>query len=92
VLDGLSTTFKEAIRTHGWPGHTQYRFAHGETAILIWSSENQADWFVAAKDESGLEAALVAIWELDEVGKSFYETSPIGKAVLERIIERKRAV
>ena len=54
-------------------------------AILVWSSDNQADWFIASPDAATLESAVRAVWALDDVGKSLYDSSEIGKAVLEKI-------
>ena len=88
ALDGLAGVFTEELQTHGWPGSTQYRFTNGTAAILIWSAEEQADWFIASSDATTLEIAVVAVWELDSVGKSLYDCSQIGKAVLEKIKAR----
>ena len=85
ALDRLRARFAEEIQTHGWPGSTQYRFTRDAAAMLIWSSEKQADWFIASPDAPTLESAVRAVWEFDDVGKSLYDCSPIGKAVLEKI-------
>jgi hypothetical protein len=82
ALAVLAAAFAKEIQTHGWPGNTQYRFAKDGQAILIWSSEKQADWFVAAGDAATLERALGAVWDLDDLGKSLYDCSEIGKDVL----------
>jgi hypothetical protein len=80
----MAAVFTEELQTHGWPGSTQYRFTNGTAAILIWSSEEQADWFIAAPDAETLESAVMTVWDLDDVGKSLYDCSQIGKAVLEK--------
>jgi hypothetical protein len=85
ALDGLAAPFTEELQTHGWPGSTQYRFINDLAAILIWSSELQADWFIGSPNASSLQAALVKVWKLDNVGQSLWACSPIGKAVLEKI-------
>lgn len=81
----LRRHFSEKPSTFGWPGSTQHRFADKECAILIWAGEGQADWFVGAGDEKSLESAVRAVWKIDDVGRSLYDCSVIGKAVLDRI-------
>jgi hypothetical protein len=53
-------------------------FLHG----TVWSTEAQsADWFVGAADAASLESALRIVWDIDEVGKSFYDCSENAKGV-----------
>jgi len=85
ALGSLCASFGREVQTHGWPGSTQHRFTGNRQAILIWSAENQADWFVAASDTAGLEAALKQVWELDTVGESLYHGSEVGKTVLDTL-------
>ena len=53
--------------------------------MLIWSSNGQADWFIAADDAASLEEALRAVWNIDGVGQRLYECSEIGSGVLARL-------
>jgi hypothetical protein len=85
AVKALKGCFRQQVETNGWPGSTQFRFQNDQGAILIWVSEKQADWFIAAPDSVSLETILRSVWELDRVGDSLYETSRIGKAVLEKI-------
>ena len=85
ALDALRALMQQEIQTHGWPGSNNYRFINEHGAILIWASEEQADWFVASCDASGLEIVLRAIWDLDDVGLSLYDTSEIGRSVIARL-------
>jgi hypothetical protein len=85
ALGTLSTLFREEIQMHGWPGSTQYRFHRDGQAILIWDEPKQADWFIAGPTAEALECALVAAWNLDDVGNSLYDCSELGREVLERI-------
>lgn len=85
ALGRLTAAFAAEVQTHGWPGSTQHRFTMDSAGILIWSSEKQADWFIAAADAATLERVLMAVWNLDDVGKSLYGCSPIGKTVLEKV-------
>jgi hypothetical protein len=81
----LREHFSERPSTFGWSGNTQYRFEGKDNAILIWSAEGRADWFVGANDEASLEIALRTVWNLDDVGRSFYDLSELGKLVINRI-------
>jgi hypothetical protein len=84
ALDGLKAAFSEEIQTYGWPGDTQYRFIKDMAAILIWASEDQSDWYIASPDATALEVALMSVWNMDDMGKSLYGWTQIGKAVLEK--------
>jgi hypothetical protein len=89
AINTLAAEFAEQLRTYGWPGCTQYRFAGSREAILIWSAANQADWFVAADDAETLRSVLQRIWGIDAVGQSLYDCSEIGKTVLEELREKE---
>jgi len=84
-LGQLRERFTEQPPTFAWPGSTQYRFVGKGQAILIWAGEDQADWFVGAREAKLLETALRTVWNVDNVGPSLYGCSEIGKAVLDRI-------
>ena len=88
ALGQLQELFTEQPPTFGWPGSTQHRIAGKGQAILIWAADDQADWFVGARDARALESALRAVWDLDGVGQRFYDCSETGKAVLNRIKDR----
>lgn len=85
ALGRLRELFKEHSPTFGWPGTSQHRFIGEHQAILIWTGKDHADWFVRAEDAQSLEKALRAIWDLDDVGRFFYDHDEVGKAVLDRI-------
>jgi len=85
AIERLRASFTEELRTYGWPGNAQYRFARERQAVLIWAGEHQADWFIAAPDEAALESVLRMVWTVDDVGDSLYDCSPIGKAVLSKL-------
>ena len=84
----LSKRLQSDITTHGWPGSTQYRFRDARFGVLIWDSEQQADWFVGANDGASLRLGLEAVWALDGVGSSFYDCSDIGREVLAELRAR----
>ena len=79
ALVQLRGRFSEQLPTFGWPGSTQHRFAGNGHAILIWTGEGQADWFLGARDAKSLEAALRIVWNLDGVGRSLYDCSEMGR-------------
>jgi hypothetical protein len=85
ALDQLRDGFTEQAPTFGWPGSTQHRFVGKGQAILIWAGEDQANWFLGARDAKSLETALRAVWGIDNVGQSFYDCSEIGKVVIDTI-------
>jgi hypothetical protein len=85
AINELARVFSEQPRTFGWPGNTQHRFTGKDQAILIWAGDEQADWFVGARDAGSLETALRAVWKIYGVGQSFYDCSEIGESVLEKI-------
>jgi hypothetical protein len=85
TLSFLTGTFPQEKETHGWPGQTQYRFTTGSGGILIWISEVGADWCIGSSDADGLEEVLRKLWHFNDLGKSFYEISPIGGEVLDKL-------
>jgi hypothetical protein len=85
ALAVLSTKFAAELQTYGWPGSTQYRFDGGDAAILIWSSADQADWFIAASSAGRLKRTVADLWLLDGIGAALYGCSAIGEAVLREL-------
>jgi hypothetical protein len=82
----LGRRYRTELSSYGWPASEQHRFVvDDESAILIWASPGQADWFVAGDAEASLERALRAVWLLDGVGANLYECTESGKAVLNKI-------
>ena len=78
VLQILRACFVEQPETYGWPGCT-HRFAGDRGGILIWESLDQADWFVGSPDEASLTSMLHRVWNLDDVGRSFYDCSDLAQ-------------
>jgi hypothetical protein len=89
ALETLAAKLKPELRTHGWPGSTQFRFRGSRYGILIWSGEHGSDWFVGAPDSASLPRALCDVWEIDSVGQSFYELSDIAGDVLDELRQRQ---
>jgi hypothetical protein len=89
AIDHLETELTAQPKTFGWPGSTQHRFKGKDHNILIWSAEDQADWFLGAGDARSLETGLKLVWNLDGVGTSFYDCSDLAKRVLEKIALEK---
>lgn len=86
ALQSLGAVFVEQPRTFGWPGSVQYRFAGSQHGVLIWSTTDEsADWFVGAADVRSLHAALRVVWDLDGVGKAFYECCEMAGEVLRKL-------
>lgn len=76
------TQYEQEILTHGFPGSTQYRFFDRTGAILIWSDDSQADWWVAAPTATQLCSMLRTIWHFDQLGGSLYACSDEGRVAL----------
>lgn len=80
----LSNRFESEPVTHGWPGHTQYRFFKEDQRILIWASDDQADWYLAAGDEESLERLVNLVGPLDGVLSTFWSNTRTGELFLRR--------
>lgn len=83
----LQRSFASAVTTFGWPGDACFRFGATDGGILIHTSDAQADWYVGADDEPGLESILRLIWRLDGVGRELYSDSVPVRAVLARVAQ-----
>lgn len=88
ALAALRSMFEAGPLTHGFPGHTQYRFVAPGGRILIWAADGQADWHIVGGDEEALERIVEAVWHLDSVGKSLYAVTPDSKSILESVRSR----
>lgn len=75
ALGFLKENLEVGPETYGWPGRTQYRFSSGDQRILIWASEDQADWWLTADDEDSLGQLSQNVWQCDEVGQQFWSNS-----------------
>lgn len=74
AVQQLESICRPEPMTRGWPGSTQYRFQGDGFAILIWSSEDQADWFLSGESEASLQEGRRAIAHIDKIGQAFYRT------------------
>jgi len=90
AIHKLGTLFEAELTTHSWPGHTQYRFHRKDHSVLIWDSEGQADWYVAAANLASLQDALESVWKVDSVGESLYGLDDVGREALEQFRQRER--
>ena len=85
AISFLRGSFNAAPETHGWPGHTQYRFYSGDKRILIWASDGQADWWLSAETEESLRYLVVQVGECDQVRQSLWSNSDRGEALLHEV-------
>jgi hypothetical protein len=86
----LQRSFSARATTHGWPGNNQYRFERGETCILIWDGDDQADWWITAATAGGLASVVdelrncgglqTSLWSNDERGTAVLETARSDRA------------
>jgi hypothetical protein len=88
TLKQLTTIAGVERETFAWPGNIQHRFTLGGGALLVWASDRQADWFIAADDELDLRSVLVQLWDLDSVGPNLYAVTHAGARVLASLQKR----
>ncbi|GIH09742.1 hypothetical protein Rhe02_78090 [Rhizocola hellebori] len=84
-LAHLRAGFDEQPRTHGWPGHTQFRFQRDGVKILLWSGTDQCDWWLSAVDEARLAEAAARLVDLSDLRTSLWANDIAGEALLERL-------
>lgn len=85
AIESLRRSLIEREATFVWPGDPTYRFEGAGFGVLVWSSQDQANWFVGATDLACLVTALRLIWELDMVGPKLYDCSELGWRALARV-------
>jgi hypothetical protein len=78
----LRSRFSEKATTHGWPGDNQYRFERGDSRLLVWDGDGQADWWVSAATEASLEDLVREIWGCADLTSSLWSHDPRGENVL----------
>jgi hypothetical protein len=82
ALRFLRGNFDAGPETYGWPGHTQYRFSKDDQRILIWASDDQADWWITADRDESLRALLEKVRHCDQVGQSLWSSSEHAESLL----------
>ncbi len=82
ALSILRSNLDAGPETFGWPGHTQYRFSKGDQKLLIWASDDQADWWLTADREESLQALIEAVRQCDQVGQSLWSNSERAESLL----------
>jgi len=85
ALTFLTNQFHAELTTHGWPGHTQYRFFKGDQRILIWADSDEADWHLAADGKESLERLIRSVSTVDGLGEALWSSTADGEAVLSRV-------
>lgn len=89
TIEALSAAFEHEPTTHGWPGRTQYRFKREDESILIWASDEQADWFVSADSRLSLEQLLREVWHYDSFATAAYSNADDCQSLLSRLREQE---
>jgi hypothetical protein len=82
ALAFLRGNFDVGPETYGWPGHTQYRFLNKDQRILVWASDNQADWWITADADESLQALIERVRHCDQVGQSMWSNSERAESLL----------
>ena len=82
AISFLKENFDTGPETYGWPGHTQYRFSKADQRLLIWASDDQADWWLSADREKSLKELGNKVRHCDQVGESFWSNSERAKSFI----------
>ena len=85
TLEALAASFDQQPQTNSWPGDVQHHFFRDDATILIWASEDQADWFLSADTEESLQRLLRDCWEIQMFVDDAYSNSDAGEAILKRL-------
>jgi hypothetical protein len=87
VFDDLSPIHGKPCQTvssgnAGFTGGLGHRFSKNNQRILLWSSDNQADWWITADTEESLSPLIEAVRHCDQVGQSLWSNSERGESLL----------
>lgn len=85
ALAFLRSKFKAEVETSGWPADTQYRFSSSDQRILIWAGRDQADWWLAGDSGDSVARLAKMLWDVDELGHSFWSHDAAGASILQRM-------
>ncbi|GIF63618.1 hypothetical protein Ais01nite_16530 [Asanoa ishikariensis] len=80
-LARLRADFDEQPATHGWPGHTQFRFERDGVMILLWSDAGQCDWWLSGPADA-LSVAVGRLLSLSDLSTSLWSNDAAGEALL----------
>ena len=72
IMRLLGEHFEEGLQTRAWPGETNYRFCNSRSELVLWSTKEQCDWWIAPRSADTAAAALDEIEEVAGIGKSIY--------------------
>jgi hypothetical protein len=87
TIERLNRSFSPAIATSGWPGAEQLRFQRRGVRIMLWSAQDQCDWWIsgpleevrsALEEVATLSDLLEALWSNDEQGVMLLSSLGIG--------------
>lgn len=82
ALGFLREEFDAGLETYGWPGQTQHRFSKEDQRLLIWASEDQADWWMTADSDRTLIALIEKVRYCDRVGERLWSNSERAESLL----------
>jgi hypothetical protein len=85
ALPFLRREFHPGPISYGWPGHTQYRFERHDQRLLVWASDDQTDWFLAASTEASLKSLLLSVWNCESLNRSLWSNTDAGERILREI-------
>ena len=61
-LQVLRDHYHELLSTATWPEMTNYRFVEADRRLLIWTGEDQANWYLWSDNLETLEALIRTLW------------------------------
>ncbi|WP_394842043.1 hypothetical protein LZC95_33820 [Pendulispora brunnea] len=86
----LRRNFTERTATRGWPGDIQYRFEHGETRLLLWDGEDQADWWICMQTGENLTEIVEKLWNCGDLRTSLWSNDPHAEDAIQKVRASKR--
>jgi hypothetical protein len=83
VLSSMRQHFDEGLQTWAWPGKVNYRFINGRSKLLVWSGEDQCDWWLAPTAPDFTFDALDEIERIAGIGAILYALGDQFESVLD---------
>ncbi|MEU8001392.1 SET domain-containing protein [Catellatospora sp. NPDC049111] len=81
----LRANFDERASTHGWPAQEQLRFERDGARILLWSGDDQCDWWLSGTGDTVLGETAARLLDLSDLRSSLWSNDIAGEALLDRL-------
>ncbi len=63
-LRWLRQNFSEGRKTFSWPGETNYRFSNARSRLLLWSNDEQCDFWISLAEGVRIDDVLDELWNI----------------------------